>query len=111
MAVYANLNIDQGANFDSIVTVEGGNGLPFNLANYSARGQIRKTYTSSTAYNFTASINDADAGEIRLILGNGTTGSMKPGRYVFDVEIYTDNDNDVIRVIEGQVEISPGVTR
>lgn len=111
MAVYANLTIDQGADFDSIVTVEGSNGLPFDLSNYAATGQIRKTYTSSTAYSFTASIQDATGGEIRLLLDGGISANMKPGRYVYDVIIENSNSGDTTRVIEGQVEITPGVTR
>jgi len=111
MAVYANLTIDQGADFDSIVTVEGANGLPFDLSNYSASGQIRKNYTSATAYVFTASVQDAASGELRLILPSSTSINMKPGRYVYDVIITHSNSGDITRVIEGQVEITPRVTR
>ena len=112
MAVYANLTIDQGSDFDSIVTVEGANGLPFDLSNYSASGQIRKNYTASTSYSFTASINDATGGEIRLILPGSTSVNMKPGRYVYDVVIETTSGtSDITRVIEGQVEVTPRVTR
>jgi hypothetical protein len=35
---------------------------------------------------------------------------MKPGRYVYDVEI-VDGDGKRTRVVEGQFEITPGVTR
>jgi hypothetical protein len=35
---------------------------------------------------------------------------MKFGRYVYDVEI-TSSGGTVSRVIEGQVEVMPGVTR
>ena len=36
---------------------------------------------------------------------------MKPGRYVYDVEIVHDVSGSVTRVVEGQMEITPGVTQ
>lgn len=109
MAVYANLSIDQGASFASTVTVEGPNGLLFDLTGYSVRGQIRKSYTSTTAVNFTAGITSPAAGEINISLSASTTATLKPGRYQFDIEIV--NGALVQRVIEGQVEVNPRVTR
>ena len=111
MAVYANLTIDQGSTFFSAVSVEGANGLPFDLTGYTARGQIRRSYASTTAYPFTALINNAAEGEIEISLGNTATSQMKAGRYVYDIEIVQSSTNDVTRVVEGQVEVTPGVTR
>ena len=109
MAVYANLSIDQGSTFNSIVTVEGPNGLLFNLTGYTARGQIRKSYNSTTAVNFTTSITSPTAGEISISLSASTTATLKPGRYQFDIEIVS--GAVVQRVIEGQAEVNPRVTR
>ena len=111
MAVYANLTIDQGSNFFSSVSVEGANGLPFDLTGYTARGQIRRSYLSTTAYAFTALINNPTDGEIDISLGNTATSQMKPGRYVYDIEIVQGTSGEVTRVVEGQVEVTPGVTR
>jgi len=111
MAVYANLTIDQGSDFYSSISVEGSNGLPFDLTGHTARGQIRRNYTSSTAYPFTALINDPTAGEIVISLGNTATSQMKPGRYLYDIEIVQANTGERTRVVEGQVEVTPGVTR
>jgi hypothetical protein len=111
MAVYANLTIDQGSDFFSAVSVEGANGLPFDLSNYTARGQIRRSYLSTTAYPFTALINNPVEGEIEISLGNTATSQMKPGRYVYDIEITQTNTGERTRVVEGQVEVTPGVSR
>lgn len=111
MAVYANLTIDQGSDFQTTITVEGSNGLPFDLTGYSARGQIRRSYTSTTAYSFTATITDPTDGEINIFLDNSVTAAMKAGRYLYDVEIVQTSSSDVTRVIEGQVEITPRITR
>jgi hypothetical protein len=111
MAVFANISIDQGSDFSSTITVEGADGLMVNLANYSARGQIRKTYTSLTAVNFQAAIQSEEGGTILISLTNEQTRIMKPGRYVYDVEIVHDVSESVTRVVEGQVEITPAVTQ
>jgi len=110
MAVYANLTIDQGSNYYSTVTVESSNGLPYDLTDHTARGQIRKTYSSTTAIPFAATVTGATDGVISIELSNTATSQMKAGRYVFDIEI-EDNAGYVTRVVEGQVEITPGVTR
>jgi hypothetical protein len=109
MAVYANLSIDQGSTFAATVTVEAPNGLTFDLTGYTARGQIRKTYTSTTAVSFITSIPAPTTGEIDLSLSATTTAGLKPGRYQFDIEITM--GSTVQRVIEGQVEVNPRVTR
>jgi hypothetical protein len=111
MAVYANLTIDQGSDFFSSVSVEGSNGLPFDLTGYSARGQIRRTYSSQTAYPFTVVINNPADGELEISLGNTATSQMKAGRYVYDIEITDGLSGDRTRVVEGQVEVTPGVSR
>jgi hypothetical protein len=110
MAVFANISIDQGSTFSSIITVEGAEGLVVSLDNYTPRGQIRKTYTSLTAINFTAIIISEELGEIEISLTDTQTRAMKPGRYVYDVEI-VDNTGIVTRVVEGQLEINPAVTQ
>jgi hypothetical protein len=110
MAVFANISVDQGSSFTSIIVVEGVEGLIVNLEDYTVRGQIRKTYASLTAVNFTAEIISEDSGEIEISLTAAQTRAMKPGRYVYDVEVI-DDTNIVTRVVEGQIEINPAVTR
>lgn len=111
MAVYANISIDQGSDFVSLVTVEGSDGIVFNLVGYTARGQIRKSYSSTTAIPFTTSINAPSQGTIELTLTGTQTGNMKPGRYLYDVEIVQTSTGKVTRVVEGQVEVTPRVTK
>lgn len=111
MAVYANISIDQGSDFTSIVTVEGSDGLIYDLTGYTARGQIRKSYTSTTAVNFTTAINSPTQGTILLTLTAVQTAAMRAGRYLYDIEIVQTSTNKVIRVVEGQVEVNPRITQ
>ncbi len=113
MAAYTDIFIDQGSAYTATIPVFATNGVPLNLAAYAGRGQIRKSYTSSTAVDFDVQIVDAENGQVRIRLTPQQTAGMKPGRYVFDIEIYTPAlpENDVIRISEGQVTITPRVTR
>lgn len=110
MAIYADITADQGSNFSSEVTVVDVNDSPVDLTNYTARGQIRRTYTSSTATSFATTINNPISGKVSISLIAATTSAMKPGRYVYDIEIVS-NTNIVTRVIEGQFILTPSVTR
>lgn len=111
MALYSDINIDQGSSFSSTINVKDANGLPFDLDGYSARGQIRKSYASLTAINFsTVVLAPTTLGQVGVSLTSAVTKTLKAGRYVFDVEIYNIS-NDVIRIAEGQVNVSPSVTR
>ena len=110
MAVFANLYIDQGSNFTSTVTVEDVNDNLVNITNYTTRGQIRKSYSASTATNFTTTITDATNGEFTIALSRTQTGALKAGRYVYDVEVIS-STGVVTRVVEGQVTVNARVTQ
>ena len=111
MAVISNLSVDQGATFTAEVAVSDTNGDILDLTGYTAEGQIRKTYTSSTSIAFTAAIESPASGNVNISLSAAQTGAMKPGRYVYDVEITNDGGTTVTRILEGQVEVTPSVTR
>ena len=111
MAVYSDLSIDQGSDFSADITVEDSTGTVGNLSGYTVAGQMRKTYTSTTATNFTAVVSSATNGVVTISLGNSVTNSLKAGRYVYDVEITKTSTGEKTRVVEGQVTINPGVTQ
>ena len=111
MAVLSNLSVDQGTDFSAEVIVEDANGDVANLTGYTGAGQIRKTYSSSTAVAFAVVVTNAAAGLITLTLTNAQTNTMKAGRYVYDVEITKTANGEKTRVVEGQVTINPGVTQ
>jgi len=111
MAVYSNIVIDQGADYSASIDVTDSDGDNIDLSGYTAAGQIRKTYSSSTAVDFTVAVaSPASAGVLNISLSNTQTNAMKAGRYVYDVEI-TNSGGVKTRVLEGQVEITPGVTQ
>ena len=110
MASISNIFIDQGATFTTTVTVTDANGDAVALSGYSVAAQIRKTFLSSTATAFTATISNASAGEITISLTDTQTTSLESGRYVYEVLI-TASGGTKTRVVEGQVTVNPSVTR
>ena len=110
MASISNIFIDQGATFTTTVTVTDANGDAVSLSGYSVAAQIRKTFLSSSATAFTATISNASAGEITITLSPTQTAALEAGRFVYDVLI-TASGGTKTRVVEGQVTVNPSVTR
>ena len=110
MAGFAELTVEQGASYSTTVTVNGSNGSPTNLTNYTVAAQLRKSYYSSTATDFTVSISNAAGGEITMTLTSANTANLTPGRYVYDLLI-TSPTSVKTRVVEGIATILPSVTR
>ena len=110
MAVLSNLSVDQGADFSAEIVVQDSTGTVANLTGYTGAGQIRKTYSSTTATNFAVTIVSVTQGVLSIALSNSVTNGMKAGRYVYDVEITKTSNGEKTRVVEGQITINPGVT-
>lgn len=109
MATKANLVIDQGSTFSTDLALSDENGDPLVLNGYEANSQIRKWYTSvNAAATFTTLINN-QSGVITLSLTANQTSNLISGRYVYDVELSA--GNEVSRIVEGIVTVTPQVTR
>ena len=110
MAIYANLTVDQGSEFEASVDVIDGDGNAVDLSQFTYHGQIRKTYNSLTAVDFDIELDINQLYTLNISLSASKTNAMKAGRYVYDVEVVSPAGT-VTRVIEGQVELTPSVTR
>jgi ribosomal protein S11 len=109
MATKANIFIDQGSTFSTIVTITDNNGDAIDLTNFTGAGQMRKSYTASTAYNFTVNVGNT-AGTITLSMTANTTANIAGGRYLYDVEL-TGASGVISRVLEGIATVNPNITR
>ena len=110
MAAFSELNLEQYANFSTTINVEDTSGTAINLYGYSAASQIRKSYYSTTATNFTASVTGVANGEVTISMTAANTANMTPGRYLYDLVI-TSPVSVKTRVVEGIVVVLPGVTQ
>ena len=115
-AAKRNIKIEKGATFQMNLTWKDGEGVPVNLTGYTARMQVRKNVNATdTLLNMTT-----ENGSIALggalgtisITGSATNTSAIPDTIktgVYDLELV--NGSVVKRLIEGNVEISPEVTK
>ena len=110
MATVANIFVDRDSDYSNIITVSSSSGAPLNLTGYTVASQIRKSYSSSIAYNFTSSIFNAASGQVRLQLSASASRAIPPGRYLYDVEI-TSPSGTKTRVVEGIVTVTPEITQ
>lgn len=110
-AGYTELFLEQGADFSMSIVLDDVAGQAFNLVNFSASSQMRKSYYSTNAAaTFTVSTgNSPQDGVIVLSLDSANTANIYPGRYVYDV--YVSQANTRYRVLEGIVSVTPQVTK
>jgi hypothetical protein len=111
-AAYSDLYLEQGTTFVTSVTLDGNNGEPYNLNYFTVRSQARRSYYSSNAtLTFTSTITDAANGVIQLSATPSVTANVPAGKLVYDVLLTDSNSETVTRVLEGQIFVSPSVTR
>jgi len=106
-----NLTIDQGSDF-TIDLVVSEAGVVKNLTGYSARAQMRSTKSATAiAATFTCTITNATGGVVKIELPNATSSAISPGKYYYDLELYTNSNVIVARLMQGTVILTPEVTR
>jgi len=110
-AGYSELFLEQGASFNTSITLDDVAGEAFNLVTYTASSQMRKSYYSSNAAaTFSVSTgNDPSLGVITMSLDAANTANIYPGRYVYDVYVTTGQTR--ARVLEGIVNVTPQATK
>ena len=110
MAAITNFYIDAGATFGAIITVKGSDGLPLNLTGFTVTSYIRKSYASKTHIDFHAQVYSVSGGQVRVSLTDEDTNGIKPGRYMYDIEIESPI-GERLRVSEGIIIFTPQITK
>ena len=111
MAMTAYLDIDQGSDFTATIDLENDDGTPMDITGMQIYSQFRKSYNSSTAYSFVCQIENALQGKFSLKLSGVVSSTIKPGRYLYDVEMINTLSNSKSRVVEGILSINPEITK
>lgn len=117
MAQYEDLEFDQGTDVAVELHLQNKDGSIKDLTNHSVAAKMKRTYNSdsdNTTVFATLIATPASDGVITLSLTNTQTDALRAGRYVYDVEVsFVDSDDNTIisRVLEGQIEVKPSVTR
>lgn len=109
------ITIQQGATFQLPLVWKDGDGLPVNITGYTARMQVRRTHGSDTAaLSLTSAGGDivlgGVAGTIDITASATATAAITFRSGVYDVEL-EDGSGVVTRLIEGNVDVTPEVTR
>jgi hypothetical protein len=118
MAQYEDLTIDQGADVAIQLDLLEKDGSRKDLTGFSAAAKMKRSYNADSdntqAFTTTISAETPEDGILILSLTHTQTDNLKPGRWVYDVEIsYQDSDMNTVveRVLEGNIQVTPSVTR
>lgn len=112
--------IHQGTDVAIEIHLENDSGSAYDLTSRSVAAKMKRRYADSAndpdtvAFNAVVTTPPED-GIVTISLTNTETDALiTRGRYVYDVEVsYTDSDdNEIItRVLEGQITVTPSVTK
>lgn len=112
MAGYQNLYLNQSETFTTSLDLTDVNGEPYNLTDFQVKSCAKKSYYSDTiVINFDTSITDANGGTIQLSANSHVTANVPVTKLVYDVLLIETPTGNVSRVLEGQIIVSPSVTK
>lgn len=122
-AASLDLEIEQGASFERVLTVRDSLNAPIILTGWVFRGQVRRTYSSEEILaSFTCTVLDqvTDPGKMTIRLTAAETSAipvesaigpnLREVRYLYDLEADA-GGGTVYRILQGGAVISPEVTR
>ena len=117
---YEDIVINQGTDVAIEIELVHDSGSAYDLTGRSIAAKMKRRYADSAddpntvAFNAVVATPPTD-GIVTLSLTNTQTDALTTrGRYVYDVELsYIDSDSNTIieRILEGQIEVSPSVTK
>jgi len=108
-AIPLNLLLEKGTDFDATFNIQNeDNTTPLNLTGYTADAKMRRSYYSTTSTDFTVGFVDRYNGILKISMTNVATAALDPRRYVYDI-VLTSSQGIKTRVIEGILEVTPGV--
>jgi len=122
-AANLDLTIEQGATFSRTLTLKDAQGVKLDLTGWTFRGQVRTSLaavSSLASFSFAVANQTTNPGEVSFSLSATTTAGIPatqpsdPSRpdtvYIYDIEA-VDAATTVYRLLQGQVYVSPEVTR
>lgn len=107
------LCVNQHSSYKLSVTVNDTGSNPMNLTSWYLSGSIKEKYTSTTpVVEFGIQPVVLASGSFNLYLTPAQTALLTKAQYVYDVlgEISGTSPPETIRLLEGNVEVNPGVT-
>jgi hypothetical protein len=108
--------IEQGATFRRVITWKDSAGVPINLTGWSAKMQVRERVRDGDVVLECSTANGritlgGTAGTITIVAQDEVTALLpEMPKAVYDLELIS-GGGEVTRLLRGQVEIAPEVTR
>lgn len=109
MATIGNIFIDAGASYAVVFEYTDAESNPIDLTGYTAKLQIRDFPSSPTVVFESEPSITASTGTITFSMNPTQTSALIKSKYVYALELTL--NNNVIRLIEGEVFVSPEVVR
>mgnify|MGYP003661934342 CR=1 FL=1 len=111
MSAKYDLTMDQGATFTRTITLKDDAAVVVNITGNTFAGQIRTSAHSGTiAGTFDFLITNGTGGVFNWSMTSANTTLLPAQQCVYDVEM-TQANGDVVRLLEGYVNIKSNVTR
>lgn len=111
MSAKYDLTLYQGATFNRTLEIKDSNSAAVNITGYTFAGQVRTSAHSSTvAGTFAVAIGNAAAGRITWEMSATNSALVPAQQCVYDLEM-TKTNGDVVRLLEGFVDVKANVTR
>jgi len=116
-----NIVVEQGSTFTLSITYKDSEGDPIDLTNFTARMDIRQTYTTEAALVELDSSDGGTGNTSGIALGgldgtitvvissSATSGLTAPSTNVYDLEL-RDTVGAITRILEGKATVSPNAT-
>jgi hypothetical protein len=114
MAAVFNIEIDQGADFEQLLTIRDDNDNPRDITGFNFRASARVNLESEVLFNFSFEIANqtTNTGEVTMSLGHALSSAVPytlGNKFIYDVEM-VDNLGKVSRVMQGVITFSNEVT-
>lgn len=114
-AASRDITIEQGATFQYSLIWKDSAGTPVNLTGYTARMQVRRRHADEVILmGLTSDTGEitlgGSAGTIVIVASATKTAAVPAKESVYDLELVS-GDGTVTRLVEGNVTVTPEVTR
>lgn len=116
MVARQNLTVYQGADYQRALELKDNNQDLMDLTGYTFRGQAKAKYSdASAAFTFEFTLRDqvTDTGVVDMVIPASETAALaitRLSKYIYDIEM-EDADGIIRRIVEGEIQLHPEVTR
>jgi len=105
-----NIEIEQGASFSVDINIANSD-QNYSFGDYSFKATVRDKYTdASPTASFTIA-EDNSSKKLTMAMSNTSTAALSSGAMIWDLIQIKDSDSSITRILQGDVIVSPMVTR